>query len=84
MKCINYPHLFVYKKKPPVMLNQLPFPAALYILYPGTYVLGGVFYLLTMLVVRRDVRRVEENTGYIPINPEDEDSQDEEHYGATQ
>ena len=31
--------------------------AALYILYPGLYLAGALFYFLTMLVLRRDIRR---------------------------
>ena len=31
------------------------FVAALYILYPGMYVLGGLMYLLTAMVLRRNI-----------------------------
>ncbi len=31
--------------------------AALYILYPGMYVLGGLMYMCTAIVVRRDLRK---------------------------
>ncbi|RUS76157.1 hypothetical protein EGW08_016069 [Elysia chlorotica] len=38
---------------------------ALYILYPGLFVLGGVFFLLTLFVVRRDQRRAEMSQGFV-------------------
>lgn len=42
---------------------------ALYILYPGLFVLGGVLFLLTLFVVRRDQRRAEMNQGYVNSQP---------------
>ncbi|ELU06601.1 hypothetical protein CAPTEDRAFT_220111 [Capitella teleta] len=35
--------------------------AALYILYPGLYVLGGFFFFVTLLVLRRDLQRARAN-----------------------
>ena len=40
-------------------------PGALYILYPGLFVLGGVLFLLTLFVLRRDQRRAELTQGYV-------------------
>ena len=45
-----------------ILMKQITFmafeiAAALYILYPGTYVLGGFMYLLTALVIKRDIAR---------------------------
>ena len=42
------------------MLLQIFFSAALYILYPGMYLLGGFMYLVTALVVRCDISRAAE------------------------
>ncbi|KAK3775211.1 hypothetical protein RRG08_009998 [Elysia crispata] len=38
---------------------------ALYILYPGLFVLGGFLFLLTLFVVRRDQRRAELNQSLV-------------------
>ena len=39
---------------------------ALYILYPGEYLLGALLYVFTLCVLRRDIRRVRDT--YTPID----------------
>jgi hypothetical protein len=35
------------------------FKATLYIFYPGEYVLGAILFLLTLLVLKRDLNKLE-------------------------
>ena len=46
----------------------LTLPSALYILYPGLYLLGALLFGLTLTVLRRDLRRAKVN--YDPIEGE--------------
>ncbi len=40
--------------------------AALYILYPGLYLLGALFFFFALLLLKRDLNRMR-HLGYLPI-----------------
>ncbi|XP_074655462.1 MFS-type efflux pump MSMEG_3705-like [Tubulanus polymorphus] len=40
---------------------------SLYVLYPGLYVLGSLFYLLSMVVMKRDIQRAQGDS-YVPLD----------------
>ena len=43
------------------------FSDTLLVLYPGGFVLGGLTYLLTLIVVERDVQRIKILSSYEPV-----------------
>ena len=60
----------------PVIKKATSLRVSLYILYPGLYVLGSVLFLLTLFVLKRDLRKVGEPEDIKPLLPEKDDSGD--------
>ena len=60
----------------PVIKKATSLRVSLYILYPGLYVLGSVLFLLTLFVLKRDLRKVGEPEDIKPLLPEKDDSSD--------
>jgi len=50
-----------------IELGRSPPAAALYVLYPGLYLLGAALYFVTLIVLQWTLSR-ERRTGYTPIN----------------
>lgn len=46
--------------------------AALYILFPGMYIVGSIFYLMSLIVMRRDIQKVQGDK-YLQMDDQKED-----------
>lgn len=56
----------------PVLKKVTNLRVALYILFPGLYVLGSVLFLLSLFVLKRDLKKVQDFAETKPLLPEKE------------